>query len=191
MCSYIYIARQSVFKRKRMNKLKEIWDNFRTGKLSMNQADDLIAELGEEREQKKKETKHIQGRYDGESLYSFDPHIGIVVKTDGFRYHSRVIGTSCATEEEAQLVHQQQESYLELIDKIHELNDGWTPDWGRVDSLKYAFNYCIDAASVQLFGWSDSQHYKTELYFESEKIGSKIIEELGEDLIKLALWGIE
>jgi len=175
---------------------KKIWDDFRLGQLSMNQADDLITVLCKEKEQKKEDPKHIPGRYDGEPFWTI--HYGNRCEPLSHDTHytdhkaPRITGSCCKTKEEAEFIIRQQKAYLQLIDSIHELNDGWTPDWKKDDESKHTFYYGHLSETINLEdAYCSRQYFKDELYFEEEKIGRELIKELGADLIKLALWGIE
>lgn len=94
----------------------------------------------------------------------------------------------CKTEEEAIFVSRIKKARYELIKRIQELNAGWEPDFLDMDRGKWCFTLIYSAIYVSFF-YSVYQQ-PAYFYFESESIGNKLIEELGEDLIKLAIWEI-
>jgi hypothetical protein len=104
------------------------------------------------------------------------------------RYH-QLLGICCQTEEEAEFVREQKEAYQTLIMRIKELNAGWVPDRENTDQDKYFFHLFVN--KLQIDWVINSQIVAKELYFKSEEIGNQLITELGEDLIELALWGIQ
>ena len=78
---------------------------------------------------------------------------------------------------------------LGLIDEIHKLNKGWLPDWSDEKQFKYNFRH--KGGEIDIKVNFHIQNHRNELYFPHYGRGEMIIKELGEDLIKLALWGIE
>jgi len=158
------------------------------GKLDKTQIDELLKIL--KFSYGVKPMKYIPGRYTEISFWKYDESSAVGEKFDFSVDYFRRMGVCSETKEEAEFVYRQQKAYLELIDKIFELNDGWVPAWGANIS-NYAFSYYHPGKGIDSYDWENIQYFKTELYFKSEDIGNRIIEELGTELIKLALWGLE
>ncbi len=161
------------------NEILEIWDKYYKGEISRNEADKLIR--GDKVEDKKV-IEHVPGRYQPNGKYGF---------TTSIVEYCRIFNICCKTEQEAEFILRQKKAKLALIDKIHELNDGWVPDWSNYEDDKWYFYYNHTKNRLVCTIIGNFQESKNELYFKSEEIGDQIISELGEPLIKLALWGIE
>jgi hypothetical protein len=98
------------------------------------------------------------------------------------------MGSICRTREEAEFVVRKKEAYCKLVMRISELNGGWVPNWENPHEYRYFFS--LYHASVEILDWYYQVHHD-ELYLKDRRTGEKLLEELGEDLIKLAIWGIE
>jgi hypothetical protein len=169
-----------------------------------------------EPEEKKEEPGHWPGRYKEEpghwpgrylakeeglhtiAQMGYDGPVMFTFSQGAINMTMRKSQTSTLTKQECDFVDRQKSAYLQLIDKIQELNEGWRPDWSDLRQDKYYFLYYHDyilkgSGYILISGWDDraTQCYKEELYFNKKIIGKKIIEELGESLIKLALWDID
>jgi hypothetical protein len=100
------------------------------------------------------------------------------------------MGLICRTREEAEFVVRKKEAYCKLVTRISELNGGWVPNW-EDDEYKYHFYLESDTDSLKIVGKIYVRILPDELHFESRQRGIILHRELGVDLIKLAIWGIE
>ena len=98
----------------------------------------------------------------------------------------RIFSNCHKTKEEAKAVWEQKKAYLELVDLIKKLNAGWRPDFNDADQLKYYLFFNSFARSVNQSYTSSGQYYRPELYAKAGVL-DKVIEELGEAKIKLAM----
>ena len=97
------------------------------------------------------------------------------------------LGICCETEKEAEFVRDQKAAYLELIDKIKELNKGWRVDWKDENQKKYflRYNRKVDEIIISL-AWI-MQDQRSELAAKTEAICAYIICEFGSEKICLAM----
>jgi hypothetical protein len=143
----------------------------------------------------KKEERHWPGRYKAEELY-YVPDIahGHVNKRENARKElvksDRECGIACKIRDEALFIQQQQSAYLELIDKIQELNEGWRPDWND-DNYKHEPCYNHYDGLISIVSDNSDQSLPDWFQAKSKQIWKTAIDQLGEPKIKLALWGIE
>ena len=75
-------------------------------------------------------------------------------------------------------------TYMELIRAIARANGGWVADWGDGDQEKWCFDYDAGIGMVQAIYY---KYLPPELYMESEEVAEQILQDLGEDKIKLAM----
>jgi hypothetical protein len=155
----------------------------------------ILAEEEKEKDEKIKPS-HIPGYYEPEvqECYHY-PAIGYpdtnikYWQNDNIDHHYQRFAMCCKTEAEAVFVMEQRDAYRTLVMRIKELNAGWVPDWGSMDQDKYHFYLYLGDLGV--FFATANHVLPDELYLKTREIGNQLIIELGEDLIKLALWGIQ
>jgi len=171
----------------------EIWDRVRFGEISMNEADEELRKLADnvDKTTQRVAKLHWPGRYKPEDggVYHLAADPPETVYLDNYPElveSHRLNGVCCASHKEAEYVRKHKEAYLKLVDKIQELNNGWEPDWDDGSMAKFFFHYEDDLMAYS--EWYTLKACKNELYFKSSEIGKQIIEELGEETIKLALW---
>lgn len=173
-----------------MKDFLRIWDMFKKGTASIKDVDDEVGKVCQK--DTKEESWHWPGRYKPDNGNYFKiANNGEVYIPDIESESDRLNGICCKTREEAEFVKKQREAYLELIDLLQELNEGWRPNWEDNRILKWGavYNYAIDKIKIVLS--SDEQIFPDCLHGKSRKIWGKVIDQLGEEKIKLALWGIE
>ena len=182
-------------------KVKEIWIKYENGEIPRNEFEAVLKEYLDEKE-KKKTDWHWPGLYDPKN------------NIEGYEYHRKedhqvrqvcIIGNlsyeviandrcninCCQTESELKLVARQKQAFLEVVDKLKELNDGWKPDWNNSAQRKCEPYYSHQGNEIHI-SFSDSiQVLPSLLQSKSEKVWLDVIEQLGEDKVKLALWWIE
>lgn len=163
--------------------------------------DEMREEEWEVREEEK--PPHWPGRYSGDRSFVVNANYGNVrLKDDSpnIRQYRRS-GICCRTVAEVDFVRAHQSAYLELIDKIQECNsrwkqrnDDWRPDWNNPNEDKVYFTLQrvpevkVVIEGTELYGNVLHQTLKDELYMRSGLIAERILEELGEGKVKLALW---
>jgi len=171
------------------------WDYFED-KISAK-IDQLKKELEELEELKKAKKGHVPGYYQpniGER-YFFSTEEAILTRFWGGGKHDIWLidnGLCFKTIEEAEKVREYKKAKLSLVQRIHKYNDGWKQDWYNSNIDKYCFT--IDASPTEIikimrYRWE--QNLESCMYFKSYEIGKKIIEDLGEATIKLAIRGVE
>ncbi len=148
--------------------------------LSVAQIKVLMEALEESK--KRRGRKHIPGRYTKASFWGYELDLQEIIRfnSDDQKYINRlrVIGNCSKTEQEAVFIHNQRKAYINLIDKIHELNDGWRPDWDEGKQSKYNFRYTHDGKEILINENFRIQNHKSELYFSSHEIGKQILKDL-------------
>jgi len=173
--------------------------------LSETSKEDAICELLRDSEIVKKEypkpekPKHWPGRYNpgGErkGFYSYNwgerSPMSFRDSSDEFTAECRVLGICSETKEEAEFVHRQQAAYLELIDTIQELNEGWCPDWEDGGQLKHYFAYDYVGGALGVRNEIDSMRAHPDCEYMKNYVSPEVITKFGKTKIKLALWGIE
>jgi hypothetical protein len=76
--------------------------------------------------------------------------------------------------------------YLKALTKVKnriaELNEGWVPDWGDMDSYKFYAVYSFDIGQPEVSRLSVVKLPPDSLYLKSEKLAKQLIKELPEEL---------
>jgi hypothetical protein len=100
----------------------------------------------------------------------------------------RALGVCCKTEKEAEFIRSKQVAYLEVVDLLKKLNNGWRPDWTDEDQEKYFLFWDHSDGEIlcDIHGYSQGQ--RSELAAKTEEICHDVIKQLGPDKIYLALW---
>ena len=94
-------------------------------------------------------------------------------------------------ESESEFVRRKQTAYLELIDLLKELNDGWRPYWDGPSGLSQLKWFPVHD-HVLSKTWFDKEHIQqkqaSEQAAKSEEVWQEIEKRLGKEKIFLALW---
>jgi len=99
----------------------------------------------------------------------------------------RCMGVLCKTEKEAEFVKAHLEARLEVIDRLEELNGDWRPNWDASD-IKHEPQYSRRTDEINICGAQAFATLPDWFQAKAKQIWLRVIEELGEEKVKLALW---
>lgn len=77
---------------------------------------------------------------------------------------------------------------LKIDDRLKELNKGWRPDWESKRQYKYEAFYDYQDCSIRISPCLTTRSLPDWFQGKSEEIWKQVIDEFGEEKIKLALW---
>ena len=162
--------------------------NGKKGKLAQ-----LIDEINPEADSEFGEPeRHWPGMYDPEAgeNYFHPMYIGEVRdNTQSSTDFHRAQGCCCKTKEESEFVKARIEAKRDIIDRLKNLNDGWTPDWSDCSQEKFFMELDHDDKhSICICSTNVIQAHPDRYYGSRAAIFSLIIEEFGEEKVKLAIW---
>ncbi len=97
-----------------------------------------------------------------------------------YEFRAFELGNMYQTKEQAQKSLEQQKAYMRLVRKIHELNDGWIPDWGNNEQNKYSLYFNHHEGFVSFIRIIYCPSLPDELLFRTEVI-DMVIEHCADD----------
>lgn len=157
-----------------------------------------LNELVDELIQKKQETEepaHWPGRYNpasNKSFYTCAPNgvaKSFVNYTSDQKNGPREAGVCCQSAQEAEFVFYQKKAELAVIKELARLNEGWRPDW-KNDDPKWEPLYDHNSKEIIIQAGTVGSYLPEWFQAKSEKIWEQVIENLGEEKVKLALWPV-
>lgn len=138
--------------------------------------------------------KHWPGYYDplegGEYFVVCSAVNGLLAykRTNGDQSYTdadRALGICCETKEEAEFVIKQKKAERDVRDLLEKKNEGWRPDWESTKQDKWeAFK---QGAAIR-FQATACQTLRDCFQAMTEEVWEEVIEELGEEKVRLALW---
>lgn len=144
-------------------------------------------------EEKRRELAELEKQLGREGL-PWKPEVGDeywFVSTDAEAYDNKwgdhplhkdlyEIGNCYKTEQEAETAVKKQKAYMRIVRKIHELNDGWTPDWLDGSEGKYYMVYEHEDCDVSFWREWCCQQMQEEFYFKYS-VRHEVIEHCADD----------
>lgn len=106
--------------------------------------------------------------------------------------NSRILGICGETSNELLFVYSHLEAKRDVIDRLKELNKGWLPDWSDLYQEKWepTWNHSAPtcATKINLAVYTSAQSLPDWFQAKSKEIWLQVIEEFGEEKIRLAIW---
>jgi len=143
-----------------------------------------------------KDDHHWQGMYpvkENETYISLD-HELIDFNPRQFRNRTRIAvkydrayGVCAKSVEEMIFVHKQKQAYIELVDKIKELNHSWLPDWSDESEEKWEPSLMQPERCLDIVVSTGRQVLPDWFQGKTDDIWRQAFEQIGEENVKLAL----
>lgn len=92
------------------------------------------------------------------------------------------------TEAEAEFVREHMEARRDIIDRLKLLNEGWQPDWSDYEQRKYFPRWDYEKCEISIAYALCVQILPDWFHAETVEICMQVIEEFGEEKVRLALW---
>jgi hypothetical protein len=172
--------------------IKEILGNREASDIQIeDELIDLLEELIPEGEEKAA-AKHWPGRYkpkDSKIWTIFaNGRVHSATLTEDDINKRKILGISCETQDEVEFVKAHLEAKNELIETLEELNGGWRPDWANPEESKYEPYYDRNGDRLVIAHYMTVSSLPDCFQIKSPAIWRLLIERIGEEKIKLALW---